>query len=261
MKKLLRNLLFVIVMAAFGVATAFVCGYALESQRAITCKGLQVSLLDKGRSFVSEQDVKDYLRIYYGNYKGERIDSVNLEQIEAILDSKSAIRKSQAWTTADGILHISISQREPLVRFQRSSFDGFYADESGYIFPLQKAYTPLVPVVVGDFPLKAGADYKGEPCSPAEKEWMQALLILVNYMNKNKIWAENTSEILINSSGDFVLIPREGSERFILGNSDNLKEKFGRIEKYYKYICPSKEEGYYRSVNVKYKNQIICRQK
>lgn len=260
MKKVLRNLLFVLVVAAFGLATAFVFSFASESRRTITCKGLEVSL-DKTRSFVSEQDIKDYLKNYYGPYIGERIDSVNLEQIETILDRRSAIRKSQAWTTDDGILHISITQREPVVRFQRNSADGFYADKSGYIFPLQKAYTPLVPVVVGNFPLKEGAGYKGEPSTPAGKEWMEGLLDLIKYTNNSKIWRDNISEILISPNGDFVLIPREGRERFIFGNTENIKEKFRRIEKYYEYIRPAKEEGYYRSVNVKYKNRIICRQK
>ncbi|MGI6314024.1 MAG: cell division protein FtsQ/DivIB [Candidatus Cryptobacteroides sp.] len=258
MKKVLRNLLFILVVAAFGLATAFVYGFASESRRTITCKGLEVSL-DKTRSFVSEQDIKDYLRIYYGPYIGERIDSVNLDRIETILDRRSAIRKSQAWTTDDGILHISITQREPVVRFQRNSAEGFYADESGYIFPLQKAYTPLVPVVVGNFPLKEGAGYKGEPSTPAGKEWMEGLLDLIKYMNNSKIWAENISDIWVSTNGDFVLIPREGKERFIFGNTKDIKEKFGRMEKYYEYIRPAKEEGWYRSVNVKYKDRIICR--
>ena len=34
-----------------------------------------------------------------------------------------------------------------------------------------------------------------------------------------------------------------------------------RIDRYLGTIAPSKPEGYYKTVNVKYNQQIICRQK
>jgi len=261
MKTVVRNLLFTLAVAAFAAVCWLVLTCALRDRRVITVESLDVQLPRTGSSFVSEQDVKDYLRDYYGPYTGARLDSVDLDRMERVLDARSAIRKSEAWTTDDGILHISITQREPVVRFQKSGSEGFYADDRGFIFPLQKAWTPLVPVVDGNIPLYAGAGYKGEPGTQAEKKWMAGMLGLLEYMKGSRKWAEFFSEINVAPDGDLVLIPREGDERFIFGSPDSPKEKFAGIEKYYRYIKPSKEEGYYRSVNVKFHGQIICRQK
>ena len=59
--------------------------------------------------------------------------------------------------------------------------------------------------------------------------------------------------------GDRSLIPREGKERFLFGNPFDCADKFGRLEDYYRYIVPEKGADYYRTVNVKFEKQIVCR--
>ena len=76
-----------------------------------------------------------------------------------------------------------------------------------------------------------------------------------------KIWRGGFKYIDIENNGDISLNPVKGKEKFIIGNTENIEDKFSKIEDYYKYIVPSKEEGYYTYVNVKYKGRIICRKK
>ena len=56
------------------------------------------------------------------------------------------------------------------------------------------------------------------------------------------------------------MVPRTGKEKFIFGSPHDWQDKFARMERYYRYIAPAKEEGWYSTVNVKYPGQIICRQ-
>ena len=237
MKALVRNLLFAGTVAAFTAAMAMLYSCAVTGKHYVTCNALDVQLQQDGR-FVTEQDIKDYLKDYYGPYLGERIDSVNLARVEKALDRRSVILSSEAWTTDDGTLHISITQREPAVRFQ-SEAGGYYADETGFIFPLQKNYTPKVPIVDGEIPLNAGAHYKGYPGSNREKEWIRGILDLVGYMDSHKAWADSIDRITVLANGDLMLYPQNGNERFIFGAPNGMKEKFGRMEDYYRYIKPS----------------------
>lgn len=260
MKAVFHKILFVFAVLAFVGVAVLLSDTAKESRRAITCKGLAVNV-ESSRPFVSEEDVKSFITNYYGDFVGERIDSLNLDRIERVLNRQSAIKQSQAYTTSDGILHITIKEREPVVRFQSSSSFGFYADAEGYIFPLQKAYSPLVPVVTGAFPLRVGPGYKGEVSTPEEKQWLLGCIGLIEQIQGSRLWEGKVSEINIKEDGDFVLIFREGRERFIFGGAEDAAAKFGKIEKYYKYIKPSKPDNYYHTVNLKYKDQIICRQK
>lgn len=259
MKKWVRILMTALTVALAAAVTVLVTGSAERQRHETTCTDLEIRLQEEP-SFVSEQDVKDYLRDFYGPCKGVRIDSLDLCRMESVLEGRSAVRSCQAWTTRDGILHISITQRDPVVRFQTGSF-GYYADDRGFIFPLQKNWTPLVPVIDGSIPLTVREGYKGELISEKEKAWMAGILELVAFISRSRTWSENIAQISVLSENELVLIPREGRERFIFGDSGRAKEKFALIEKYYKYIQPSKEQGWYRSVNVKYPGQIICRKK
>jgi hypothetical protein len=63
----------------------------------------------------------------------------------------------------------------------------------------------------------------------------------------------------VNEDGDLVMVPRTGGEKFIFGKPDKAEDKFSRISKYYTAIVPSKGEGFYTTVNVKYDGQIVCR--
>ena len=233
------------------------CGSAQRSK--VLCNALDVQIKDAWE-FVTPEDIRGFLDRNYGVYIGVRLDSLDLAGIERMLENKSIVMKSEAWTTRDGILHIEISQREPIVRFQNGSY-GFYADDRGFIFPLQSNYTSLVPVIDGNLPLKVEEEFKGEPSGEREKDWIAGVLEMVRFMQRSRTWAENIVQIHADSRGDLVLVPREGQERFIFGYPSDIPAKFTRMEEYYRYIKPSKPEGFYTSVNVKYNGQVICREK
>ena len=50
-------------------------------------------------------------------------------------------------------------------------------------------------------------------------------------------------------------------EKFVFGDLDDFGEKFAKIDDFYAYIKPEKPDTEYKVVNLKYKKQIICRQK
>ena len=60
---------------------------------------------------------------------------------------------------------------------------------------------------------------------------------------------------------DLLLTLDGRSEEFIVGQPEGIADKLTRIDRYLGLIAPSRPEGYYRTVNVKYNQQIICRQK
>lgn len=222
------------------------------------CNRLEIHFRDSLK-FVSEQDIRSYLDSRYGHYIGQRLDSMRLGGIEKLLESRGAVLRSEAWTTSDGTLHISITQRAPAMRFQ-SGERGFYIDRDGYIFPLHRSYTAPVRTVHGSIPVNVPDGYKGEARTPEEREWLASILELDRIIGNSRKWRTLTDSIAVRPDGDIVLKMSRGDELFILGEAHSLKEKFAGIEKYYDYIAPAKEPGHYKTVNLKYRRQIICRQ-
>ena len=251
LKTILRTAGIALLLAAFVLLGLL----SRRARRERTCEGVQVEFSDDF-NFVTEDDIKGYIDRYAGTYLGRRLDSLDLNGLENMLDQQSAVLKSEVYSGGDGMMHVVVSQREPVLRFQ-SPESGFYIDDRGFIFPLQDNYTSLVPVIDGNIPIHVSPNYKGEARTEKEAAWIRGVQEMVEYMQGNAIWAENIVQIHVDENSDILLIPREGDETFIFGSPDDIPAKFSRMEKYYQYIQPGEKK--YTIVNVKYKGQIICK--
>lgn len=259
MNKAVRHMITAIAgtLLAGAIILAFTAG--TSSRRDILCKGLEICIIDSlQNSFVTKADIKTYIEKEYGTYVGHPIDSIDLVRVEDIVDGRSAVRKSEAYVTKDGIMHIDVTQRKPVVRFQKSD-GGFYADSEGYIFPLQRNYASHVQVIDGNIPLAANSGYKGAIEDPKEKEWFTRMMNVVNYIEKSRTWKDKIVQISVDRKGDLILVPREGQELFMFGQPVEIGDKFGKMEKYYTHILPAKGEGHYKTVDLRFRGQIVCR--
>ena len=259
MNKAVKYSLVGVVAAVFCTGMGILYRNVRQEQSRLVCGTLEVSFSDSLR-FVSEQDIREYLDTRYGSFIGQRLDSVGLARIEDILESRSAVMRCEAWTTDNGVLHVDITQRAPVLRLQDGE-NGFYVDAEGYIFPLHPTYTAPVPVIEGDIPFDVPAGYKGEAPGEKEKEWIAGMLEIDRYIASSRGWRDRVSAIQIRPGGELVLQLSDRQERFILGQPDDIPGKLARIEQYLGVIAPSLPEGHYRTVNVKYNQRIICRQK
>lgn len=208
---------YIIAVLIFTLTTVMlaVLGHKAKAEyKEVTCSGIKVEIAEQdGLNFVTVGDVKEYIAGGYGNCSGKRPEEIDLARIEEILDGKSAILKSEAYTTRDGILHIIITQRVPVVRLV-SGRGGWYADSEGYLFPLQKNYTSRVPIVDGSIPLNIKSGFKGTPATAAERQWLRGILDLVDFLSRNRRWDDAIAQIHVNGNGHVIIVPRKGREKF-----------------------------------------------
>lgn len=245
------------VILAAVLTAAYISGVSCKAP--LKCTGIAVEIKDSASNrFVTKADVEKYLDKEYGEYIGLPLDSIDLVKVEKIIDARSAVYKSQAFTTRDGKLNVSITQRTPVVRFQKSD-GGFYADPEGFLFPLQSSYASRVQVIDGDIPLKANSGYKGQVGDPKEKEWLMKVLNVVNYIENSRLWKDKIVQITVSDGGELSMVPRTGQEIFIFGQPDRIEEKFRKMELYYRCIVPEKGASHYSRVNLKFDGQIVCK--
>lgn len=238
------NISFAVLLTA-----ALVASYMLGAshRKPITCKGLSICIPDSAANqFIRPDEVRKILDSEYSGYIGLPIDEIDLTKIESILDGKSAIYKSEAYATKDSMLNVTITQRKPIVRFQKGN-KGFYADETGYLFPLQSTYASHVQVVDGAIPLN-------------NEEWLERMIRLVRHIDDSKVWKDKIVQITVEEDGNLTLVPRDGKEKFIFGHPTDIESKFKKMELYYKAIKPSKTDKDYRWVDIRFDGQIVCRE-
>ena len=82
---------------------------------------------------------------------------------------------------------------------------------------------------------------------------------VVNFIEGSKTWKGKIVQISVDEKGELILVPREGNEKFLFGQPNSLAEKFGKMEKYYTTIIPEKGSERYRTVDVRFANQIVCK--
>ncbi len=259
MKKAVKYILYsVLATVILGcIVAAYIAGQ--QARRPIVCKGIRIEVLDSTvNSFVTVSDVRHYLDRSCGKLIGQPIDSIDLTKVEMVVDSRSAVLKSQAYVTRDSMLNITVTQRKPVVRFQKKD-GGFYADAEGYIFPLQSSYASHVQIIDGAIPLAANSGYKGGIENHDERVWFKKIMNVVNYMEGSKVWKGKIVQIHVLENGELILVPREGNEKFLFGQPGSVEEKFSKMERYYTTIIPEKGSNKYKTVDVRFDNQIVCK--
>lgn len=259
MKPFVRHIIHTLLAVLFCAGIGFIVYNVRTQRKLVTVNGLKVEFADSLK-FVSENDIKGFLAYNYGAYIGQRLDSIKLRIIETMLESRSAVLESQAWTTEDGILHVRITQRAPEIRFDNGS-EGYYIADDGYVFPLHKSYTADVLSVHGNIPSMPTSSYKGLAPTSEERSWFSQMLEFKRVAYSKKGPAKKIDSLWVDNSGDLRLRVANEEEIFVFGAPEQLEDKFAKIDKYFAYIKPLKEDGHYKIVNLKYKKQIICRQK
>ncbi len=213
----------------------------------IECSGIKIEIVDNYlNNFVVKDEIKELIDKEFGSYEGCLIDSINLVRLEKIIKTKSAVKEAAAYVSKDGLLNIKVTQQKPIARLQTKG-GGYYINENGGLFPLQRNYTSHVLVIDGDI--------KKNP----EPEWVAKVVGLINLLQEEGKWKDAIVQINVRNGGELILVPREGNEKFILGQPVKLEEKINKIETYYSSIKPNKVDTHYEYIDLRYEKQIICK--
>ena len=243
------------IVLLFSIAGAYFYFSSLlsrEGREEMLCNSLDVIILDSlDNCFITSSEVKDYLG---DSMFGKNLDSIDTYQIENYLTGKDVIATANAFVTMPDRLTVQITQRKPIIRFQNENF-GFFADESGFILPLNSKHSLNLPVVTGKLPVEVTESHRG---FTDNRQWMSDIIEFTDYIRNNAYWSREIEQIYVEENGDLVLYPKSGSFKIVFGGFDNRDAKFEKLAAFYKVILPD-ETKHYTSVNLKFKDQIVCK--
>ena len=135
---------------------------------------------------------------------------------------------------------IGIMQATPDMR---RSMSNYYIDNIGSMMPLSRHYVAHVLVASGY----------------VEKEFAKnELYKFALYLQDNEFWNDQIEQIYVDADKNVELIPRVGNHRIILGSFDNFPEKLDNLKLFYEQAIPKVGWEKYSTINLKYKNQIVC---
>ncbi|MCD6346580.1 MAG: hypothetical protein J7L96_04080 [Bacteroidales bacterium] len=205
---------------------------------------VEVKNLDEVQ-FVSQKDVIQVLKNFHVKITGEPIDSINKSYIKELVDDIPEVNTSEVFFTPDGILHIKLLQRIPIVRVLASN-GSYYLDEENQVMGFSSTYTPHVPVITG----KTEIDYI-----------QSSLFDLVEFINNDPFWNAQIEQIQVWSDNEIELVPKLGEQRIFMGSASDYEWKFVKLKALYEKGLPSVGWDIYESIDLRYGDQVVCKKK
>lgn len=263
--------------------------YSRQSQ---PCNKLEINI-DRpiNSKFVTKEDVQSLIENIGYDMTKETMTSIDIQQLEQLLKNNASIDNANVFTTIDGRLVVKIEERTPIIRIYNSFGESFYLDQEGSIMPLSDKYTARVLLAHGNINIPFSTVYRLEDLEnqlsrlfrrknssaventqlfnrlkmdaqdlPGATE-LNDLFKLAQFINQNEFWKAQVSHIYVNQQEDIELSPRVGHHNIIFGSIDNLEEKFDKLNLFYKKGLNRTGWNQYETINLKFKNQVVCTKK
>ena len=257
-KKILLTALVILLSGALlGGWFWFAGGLESKGRAEARCQKVEVILLDSlESSIVDRQEMHDYL---IKLVKGQRTDTVDLHAIEQAVRERGEVLDADVYAADPHTVAVEITQRKPVVRFEKNN-GRWYCDPEGYLFPVVHAVD--VPVVTGSAPLTLDKGYKG--LAPAEsRAWVLGVVERARYIDSRNTLRGQIEQIDVEPDGDLVLYTAVDGPAVIFGDSGDCVEKFRKLEVWWRNVLPEAEaeNKHYKTINLKFNHQIICKEK
>ena len=257
LKKVITYIGIFLLCALFACYFYFTTILDRKGKEKLTCNKIEVTILDSMiNRFINEKDVEEILTSGEQNPLKKNLYSLKLNELEDLLEKRSAIHHSDVSFDRNGTLYVDVTQRKPILRMETAN-GGFYADEYGYVFPLVSSFTSFVPIVTGEIPIDIPKDFRGT-MTGKNKIFTDKIIQLVKYINNHEFWDAQIEQIDVLKNGDITFYTRIGDQMIYFGPIEDIDYKFAKLMLFYKDIVPNYGWDRYSTVNLKYSNQIVC---
>ena len=258
------------IVATCLIVIAFIIsvGFASYKQSEMPCSGITINIHDSfGTGFVEETDIRQIIQNKFGSLEGKPLGSINISLLEKIINTNPFIYDAEVFSTIDGKLNIEVKQRIPVLRVINYNNESFYVDKEGIFMPPSEKFTARVPVANGFiFDMESEKkvrvyNYNESIDTSVSKSKIEQLFHIISYTNQSDFWNAAVEQLYINADGDIEMIPRVGNHTVILGDDKFLEEKFKRLFVFYCEGLNKKGWDKYSTINLKYKDQVVCTKK
>ncbi len=190
-----------------------------------------------------------------------KINNLETDKIENLLNINPYIDEVDSYFTVDGRLLINIKEKEPIIRIYDSGNEGFYIDKNGDILPISRQFAPRVTIANGYIVDKI-TDFNSNIVDTIYRNTvLQELFYLTLLINQNELLKAQINQIYVNSKGEYDLIPELGNHIVQFGTFDNAQIKLRNLIAYYKKYLKTSNWDSYKTINLTYKDQIVCTKK
>ena len=244
-------------------------GFVNKEQDSLLCKSLDIRVNQDGDLyFLNKMDIADLIHERGDSIVNQSKASVNIVEIEKALKSHENIANAKVFVTIDGKVKVEVKQRRPLLRIINALGDSYYLDDEGKLMPLSDKYTAKVVIANGNIFESYARSYKTSVKDIAKNEnarkasMLDELYAMGVFIDANPFWKAQVKQIYINDDKEMELVPLAGNQKIIFGDTTAMEEKFNKLLTFYQQgLNTTGWWNKYSTINLKFKNQIVCTKK
>jgi cell division protein FtsQ len=203
----------------------------------------EIKIIKSNNNFVNRSQLLDFLE--FNNIQLDMLisDSYSNDKLEKLVETHPAIKNVDVFSNQKGEIKIRVQQKKAIARV-KSITDDYFLDEYGLKMLKPNNCTQQLIVFTGDI---SNNDHK-------------EIFSLINTINLSEFWSAQITQVHFEDD-DVILIPRVGNQKIKVGNLKNIYEKLDKLYHFYKVVIPTKGWEFYKEINLKYNNQIVCTKK
>jgi cell division protein FtsQ len=244
-------------------------GFVNKEQEEMLCKKLDVTVnQDNDLYFLDKIDITQLLKDRGDSIVNQPKHTINVADIERTLNSHAAISSSEVSMSIDGVVKVNVKQRNPIIRVINNDGDSYYLDDEGRLMPLSDKYTMKVLVANGNISEPYSKRYMysaetiGHDSALAAISKLDELFAMARFINADPFWKAQIHQIYYNQENDMEIVPMIGDQKIIFGDTTAMEEKFNKLLTFYQQGLSTTGWWYrYSTINLKFRNQIVCTKK
>jgi cell division protein FtsQ len=237
---------------AFAVVSLSL-GFTIHERSKIVCTDVRVEITDSlDNQFIRSKEIREWVLSQHRHILHQNLDNIDLRNIEDGLRKFKAIEEVTVFTSivgrgkpGEGSVVVRIKQRDAEFRVDLPGRD-YYMDRFGKSFDWTPNYTPRVMIVSGVI---------------AYEFARKRILPLIDYIKDDPFLNAQIDQIHVGGNGNLTLVPRVGDQLIYFGSQDDYQVKLRNLKALYKEGFKNGGWTVYKSINLSYKNQVICLKK
>ena len=237
--------------------TAGIVISAVENKKNSNAGQVLISIADlsNGKTLINNDDVLLMIERSFGyNLEGVPLAGLDVERVERVLQDDSFIKEADVYVDALNKINISVTQREPVLRIIDKNDFNYYLDNEGYKIPTSSHYSAKVLVATGNI-----SPYIEDFLETKNENSLRNIFKLSNKIAENEFLHAQIEQIYVNSLGEIILVPMIGNQKILLGPYEDIDNKLERLETFYKEGIPYVGWNKYKTINLKFKDQVVCK--
>lgn len=257
MKRIFNISFMIILVAGMIVLVAFT---DREHQR-LTYKSFRIDVLNPSeKSLITLNEIHELVKKNFGEIEGAPIAGIDLLDLENTVLINPYVSSCEVFQTIGGGLVMKARVREPLVRIINLDGQQFYLDHNGWAMPLSPTHPSLVPVANGKIADRfVSLDKSEKPLAIfPDSSIIHQIFPVAFHLSRDEFLKSFIDQIYVNEKGEIELVPKIGSQNIIFGNATDAREKLENLKTFYQKVMTKMNWEVYKTINLKYKNQVVC---